>query len=132
MKFYRNLLMLTLPLVGLLALLQSIMGWYQQGNVIWFTLGFYVLLTVVSYEWTMRANKLKNSKFVGRFFLATVVRIILCGIFLAIYLIISENRDKIFVVTFMILYLFYTMFEIYHLVTKLRPEKNRQVDLPNH
>lgn len=132
MKFYRDLLFLTLPLVGLIALLQSIMSWYDQGNVIWFALGFYVVLTIVSYEWTLRANKLKNSKFVGRFFLTTILRIILCGIFLAIYLIISENRDKIFVVTFMILYLFYTMFEIYHLVTKLRPEKNRQVDLPNH
>lgn len=132
MKFYRDLVLLTVPLGIILAVMQSVFGWYDQGNVIWFTLGFYVVLTIVSYEWTLRANKLKNSKFVGRFFLATILRIILCGIFLAIYLIISENRDKIFVVTFMILYLFYTLFEIYHLVTKLRPEKNRQVDLPNH
>ncbi len=106
--------------------------WYDQGNTIWFALGFFIALTVFSYQWTMAANKLKNSKFVGRFFLALGLRIILCAIFLAIYLIISENRDQVFLVTFMILYLFYTLFEIYHLVTKLRTEKNSQVDSSNH
>lgn len=132
MKFYLQLVILTFVLFVPLALMKYGLDLYSQGNTIWFSLAFFTLLTIVSYQYTMSANKLKNSKFVTRFFVTTGIRIILCAIFLAIYLIISENRDKVFVVTFMILYLFYTMFEIYHLVTKLRPEKNSQVDSSNH
>lgn len=132
MKFYAQLIILTLVLTLILAGLKFGLDWYPQGNVIWFALGFFTLLTAVTFQWTVSASKLKNNAFVKRFFLNTGLRIFFCGVFLAIYLIISENRDKVFVVTFMLLYLFYTLFEIYHLVTKLRPEKNSQVDSANH
>lgn len=132
MKFYLYLLILTLFLAGLLAAAQTLLGWYGQGNLIWFALGFYVLLSVVSFQYTLSAKHLENNRFVGRFLMTTGMRIILCAIFLAIYLIISVEREQSFVLTFMCLYLFYTIFEIYHLVIKLRPEKKSEVESTSH
>ena len=132
MKFYKNLILLSALFVVLIALAQSFMGWYQQGFTIWYTLAFFIVLNIVSYQYTIAGRKMENNRFVSRFLLTTGIRIIFCAFFLAIYLIINEQRDQVFVVTFMMLYLFYTLFEIYHLVTKLRPEKTSEVESTNH
>ena len=51
------------------------------------------------------------------------MRFIFSIFFVVIYLMVNEVRDKIVIVNFLFLYLLFTTFELYHLVTKLRTEK---------
>ena len=122
LNFYQGLIALSVILGGVLAGLKYGMGYYEQGNYIWFALLFFVLLTWFSYSYTLGAKLEKNKLFTSRFFMTMGLRLIFTIIFLVIYLISNPQRDPIFVITFMILYLFYTMFEINHLVSKLRRE----------
>ena len=132
LKFPIYLLVFTFFLGGLLALFHSVADWYSNMNLIWATLAFFMVLSAGSYYYALAAREASNNRFVGRFLAVTGFRIILSAIFLAIYLIISAERDQVFVLTFMCLYLFFTIFEIYHLVTKLRPENKSEVESTSH
>ena len=98
-------------------------GWY------WGALGFYLLAGIVI---GMRTQKAVTSDSNSRFFTgvmgSTGLRMLLCIVFLAIYLMVSDLKSREFIVYYLILYLFYTMFEISQLVSKLRPEKRSSLD----
>ncbi len=62
----------------------------------------------------------KRDKFV-EFYLSTVVaRLILCVIFVGVYLYLEVDQIEVFIANFFALYLFYTIFEIYGLYRNLR------------
>jgi amino acid permease len=69
-----------------------------------------------------------NSQFFAGIMGSIGIRMLLCVVFLAIYLMVSDLKSNEFVVYYLILYLFYTIFEIYQLVSKLRHEKETKVD----
>ena len=101
-------------MAGLLAAAQTLLGWYGQGNLIWFALGFYVLLSVVSFQYTLSAKHLENNRFVGRFLMTTGMRIILCAIFIRdstctifIYILHEQFLYMILYVQFLYTILFY-------------------------
>ena len=122
LDFNRALVVISLICAAIIAGLKYGMNFYDQGNYIWYALAFFVLLTWFSYHYTAQAKMEKNRFFTNRFFLTMGIRLILTILFLLIYLISNPQRDPIFVISFMLLYLFYTMFEINYLVSKLRRE----------
>lgn len=62
----------------------------------------------------------KRDKFV-EFYLSTVVaRLLLCVIFVGVYLYLGVDQIEVFIANFFALYLFYTIFEIYGLYRNLR------------
>jgi uncharacterized membrane protein len=69
-----------------------------------------------------------NSRFFTGVMGAIGIRMLLCLVFLAIYLIVSDIKSKEFIVFYLSLYLFYTIFEISQLVSKLRTEKSGNLD----
>lgn len=119
--FYTHLGILSAICGAILAGLKYGLSFYE-GPQIWYALLFFIVLTVFSYSYVASAKKQDNNFFVKRFFITMGLRLIFCIIFLVIYMISRPEREPIFVLTFMILYLFYTMFEIYYLVSKLRRE----------
>jgi uncharacterized membrane protein YagU involved in acid resistance len=58
----------------------------------------------------------------------TGIRMLFSIIFIAIYLIVSDINSNLFIGYYLFLYLLFTIFEIYHLVHKLRTEKNTNKD----
>lgn len=60
---------------------------------------------------------------------ASALRFFLSVLFVLSYLIISDKKDVPFVILFMSMYFFFTMFEIIHLVAKLRAEKNSRIEV---
>lgn len=100
-------------------------------NWVWGSIAFFTVLSWTSFFIVFKAKEMEHNKFIGRFLFVTIFRIIISGLFIAIYLIINAERDKAFVVSILLLYLFYTLFEIYHLVTKLRAEKYTPVEHTN-
>ena len=128
MKFYLKLILLT---VILLVLTAGYLYIFEPGEDMWFwaSLSYYFVLGVLI-GW--KSQKAVLSKSNSRFFAGVMgsigIRMLLCVVFLAIYLMVSDLKSNEFVVYYLILYLFYTIFEIYQLVSKLRPEKETKVD----
>ena len=95
----------------------------------WVTLAFYLLVGIVI---SIRTQKAVTSESNSRFFTgvmgSTGIRMILCIGFLAIYLMVSDLKSREFIVFYLIAYLFYTIFEMSQLVSKLRPEKRSSLD----
>lgn len=101
----------------------------QETSWYWIALGFYAVMGVVIGRRSQSAVKSdSNSTFFTGVIGAIGLRLLLCVFFLAIYLIVSDLKSKTFIVYYLFLYLFYTIFEIYQLVSKLRPEKETKVD----
>lgn len=101
----------------------------QETYWYWIALGFYTVVGVVIGKRSQRAVlSASNSTFFTGVIGAIGIRLLLCVLFLAIYLIISDLKSKTFIIYFLILYLFYTIFEITQLVSKLRPEKSTSLD----
>lgn len=73
----------------------------------------------------------KAKTFLYAFGGASALRFFLSVLFIVSYLIFSDKRDVHFVVFFMVMYFFFTMFEIIHLVAKLRAEKNSRIEATN-
>ncbi len=106
---------------------------YCKGNEeqwwFWLALVFYYAVGIVIGLKTQRAVVSdSNSQFFTGIMGAIGIRMLLCLIFLAIYLMVSEIKSKEFIVFYLILYLFYTIFEISQLVSKLRAEKSSNLD----
>jgi hypothetical protein len=102
---------------------QKEQGWF------WGALGFYLVVGLVI---GLRTQKAVTSDSNSQFFTGVMgsigIRMLLCLFFISIYLIVSDLKSKEFVVYYLILYLFYTIFEISQLVSKLRPEKSSILD----
>ncbi len=126
-KFVFKLLILTL----ILAVLTFFMfRFIETSEQIWFwgSLAFFFALGVGISAISHRALKASNSAFFRGVMGAIGLRMMLGIFFLAIYLIVSEIKAKEFIVYYLILYLLFTIFEIYQLVAKLRPEINSELD----
>lgn len=101
----------------------------QETYWYWIALGFYTVVGVVIGKRSQRAVlSASNSTFFTGVIGAIGIRLLLCVLFLAIYMIISDLKSKTFIIYYLILYLFYTIFEITQLVSKLRPEKSTSLD----
>lgn len=101
----------------------------QETYWYWIALGLYTVVGVVIGKRSQRAVlSASNSTFFTGVIGAIGIRLLLCVLFLAIYLIISDLKSKTFIIYYLILYLFYTIFEITQLVSKLRPEKSTSLD----
>jgi len=128
MKFFLKLTLLT----SLLSLVTAVyLYFFEPGEDMWFwvSLSYYFILGIVIGRKTQKAVISKsNSQFFGGVMGSIGIRVLLCVVFLAIYLMVSDLKSKEFIVYYLILYLFYTIFEIYQLVSKLRPEKETKVD----
>lgn len=95
----------------------------------WSALIFYYVVGLLIGLKTQRAVvSTSNSRFFTGVMGAIGIRMLLCLVFLAIYLIISDIKSKEFIVFYLFLYLFYTIFEISQLVSKLRLEKSGNRD----
>jgi hypothetical protein len=121
-RFYTNLLILTATCAGILAA-ADMSGYTHIGMPGWLALLFFFLLTVIMVNMTIRAEAKSNSRFVTGTMGTKGLRMLLCILFIVVYLVTTPKRDVYFIVYFFILYLFFTMFEIVYLIYKLRADK---------
>jgi hypothetical protein len=86
----------------------------------WLILGFFVALSFLFHRVIAFGLREKQKNFIP-FYLSTVVlRLILSLIFIGIELYLGLQKQELFVLNFFVLYLFYTIFEIWNLSRKLR------------
>lgn len=86
----------------------------------WLILGFFVAFSFLFHRVIEFGLREKQKNFIP-FYLSTVVlRLILSLIFIGIVLYLGLQNPELFILNFFVLYLFYTIFEIWNLSRKLR------------
>lgn len=131
-SFLFKLTGLTLILSGIIFVLLNNVPAYNPGAFIWIAVTFFYLLTLLLYSMAMMGLKRSQKTFTVSVLGSMTLRFIFSILFLVIYLIINPEKNKAFIISFLLLYLFYTIFEIFQLVRKLRPEKSRDFDTTNN
>ena len=127
-KFISRLLILCL-IVGLLDIVyfyftnEPEQVWYWSALLYYLSLG----LIIGKRSHNAIANDSNSAFFMG-IMSGTGIRMLFSIIFIAIYLIVSDIKSNLFIGYYLFLYLLFTIFEIYHLVHKLRSEKNTNKD----
>lgn len=87
---------------------------------IWYILAFFLGVSVLIHRLMEIGFRNKRENFVPFYISTIVVRLLLCMIFVAFFLYRGVPDQKIFIINFLVLYLFYTGFEIYGLYSNLR------------
>jgi hypothetical protein len=86
----------------------------------WFILGFFFATYLLQHRLMEFGERDQNKNFVQFYLTSTVLRLLLSAIFFGLFLYIGVQNQKTFTITFIVLYLFYTCFEIYGISAKLR------------
>ena len=127
-KFISRLLILGL-IVGILDIVYFYFTNEPEQVWYWSVLLYYLLLGLIIGKRSHKAiANDSNSAFFMGIMSGTGIRMLFSIIFIAIYLIVSDIKSNLFIGYYLFLYLLFTIFEIYHLVHKLRTEKNTNKD----
>jgi hypothetical protein len=86
----------------------------------WFILAFFFAVYVFQHRLLEFGTDNDNKSFIQFFMASTVFRLVLSVVFVGLFLYFGIKNTKTFIITFIVLYLFYTCFEIYGISTKLR------------
>lgn len=124
-RFFRNLLLLTVLLYGILYLLHARFGTMVVHPLAAYTLGYFALLTAIIYWVTARLVRANPDNFMGAYFGSMVVRLLLSVGLVLLYLYRGGahegNGRWAFLGVFFLLYFIYTGFEIWAILSNLRP-----------
>ncbi|WP_242617342.1 hypothetical protein [Cecembia calidifontis] len=116
-----KLLLLTLTIAGLVYLIKEVfhLNWVHES--IWKIISFFLILTwltgifahyLLSISKENSANILMGT--IGIRFLASIA-------FVVVMLVLGQENLILFVINFFVIYLFYLLFDMYGLITNLRP-----------
>lgn len=101
----------------------------EQTNWFWIATIFFSGLSLLVGWISLRGITSKsNMVFMRSFFSALGIRMFFGLIFITIYLFAVAEKDNMFIGYFLFLYLFFTIFEIYQLLAKLRTEKKEYLE----
>ena len=78
---------------------------------------FFIAVTLISYYILIRAANLKFIRFLNYYLLLTVIKLFLFIAVLVIYLMLNKNDAVPFVLSFFLLYLCYTIFEVIEIIS---------------
>jgi hypothetical protein len=128
LSFPVKLLLLSISIAVLVKLTLTYLPNYNPGTFVWYALIFFTLLTYVIYMIASMGVNRGNKTFIYTAFGTMIIRLLASVFFIIIYLLVNQEKNLSFIVSFLSFYLFFTIFEIYHLVRKLRPEKSGGLD----
>jgi hypothetical protein len=109
---------LTAALEGITFGLQQTGKW--DLSLTFFAILWFALLNTIIFSISLLGFGRNDKMFMKAFYTGTYLQLFLSLSGVLIYLIFSKEKNKAFIVSYLLLYVFYTAFEIYHLVTTLR------------
>ena len=131
-KFSVRLIVFSAIIAGLSLIMQLVLPQYSSPALPFIVLFFFVVSLFTLYI-VLRDNIGKNERrFVSSYMLSRIIKFFSCILFLALYLVLCNEKDRIrFVVAFLIIYFLYSIFEVVILKKEnehLYPteEKNKQ------
>lgn len=86
----------------------------------WYILAFFFTVSILQHRIMSFGFQENRERFVQFYLVTAVLRLILCILFVAVFLYYKVEQPATFVITFFVLYLFYTFFEVLGLYRNLR------------
>ena len=126
-KFYTQLFLITL-ICGAILFISDVTGFTHIGIIGWIALGFFAILTTILTNMSLRSAAKSGSRFVTGVMGGVGLRMMFCVLFVIIYWVTAKERNTFFIIYFFILYLFFTVFEIKFLLSKLRPDNKNGIE----
>ena len=112
---------------AIISLFILLIKWQFPGKYIheavWGILVFYIILTVVLHSITVNSADKSNSAFMTAVFGSVGLKFLLGIAFMVFYLLNDKTNSIWFGINFIVIYLFFTAFEIYSLLRNLRALK---------
>ena len=127
MSFTRKLIIIT----GVIALLISLLIYATAYNVvhpyIWYMLLFFVFVTGFTFFITKKGFEEDEDNFQLYYFGSMAFRVVMCLAVVLLYVLFTKERHLQFAFNFFVLYFIFTGFEIYCILTNLRPISKKQL-----
>lgn len=123
-KLTLKLLIFSLLIAGIIYLLQEFIKPEWVHETMWIILSFFVLLTWLTGMFTHYLLAISKENAVSIILGGIVIRFLASIGFVAILLFIGVANLILFVVNFFIIYFFYLLFDIYTLISNLRPNSD--------
>ena len=121
MKFARNLALFSLFIGLIIWLLQYISEYKLVHPYVWFILAFFIFITAVTFYIIKFGLTEDENNFQLYYFGSMGFRVILSLGIVFVYVYLYKERQLQFVLNFFALYFLYTGFEIFSILTNLRP-----------
>jgi len=125
LKFLQHLLIYS-AILGAIAIILYLILPELITPVLPFLFLFFVAITLVSYYILLRSLKSKLSRFINTFLISTIVKLILYIGIMIVYVILNRSDAVRFMITFLILYLFYTIFEVVKMISLTRSQNQEK------
>ena len=115
-KFFKEfiiqetILAAAITLIGYLLFTTILESYYR--HIIPFLLVVVYLMTAAVHGFLLLTHKQEPEKFIRRFLLASGLKIVLYILFLVIYLLLFPENAAIFLLSFLFIYFFFTLFEV--------------------
>jgi hypothetical protein len=119
-----KLLVFSLLIAGIIYLLQEFIKPEWVHETMWIILSFFVILTWLTGMFTHYLLELSKENSVSIILGGIVIRFLASIGFVAILLFMGVENLILFVVNFFIIYFFYLLFDIYTLISNLRPNSD--------
>lgn len=123
-KLTFKLLFFSLILAGIIYLLQEFIMPEWVHATMWIILSFFVLLTWLTGMFSHYLLELSKENSVNILLGAMAIRFLASIGFVATLLFLGTENLILFVVNFFVIYFFYLLFDIYTLISNLRPNSN--------
>lgn len=125
-KFLRNVTFFAAG-VFVLALL---FNWLAPAEIVtpalYYMIAFFYALSVLVHFLLISASKKKFAHFNNRYMLATVVKLLLFMVILIVYVFVFPEDAVNFLITFLVLYVLFTGFEVFAIVQTTRKIKSEE------
>ena len=122
-SYFLRLFIFSALIAFLIIILKQLFPGKYIHEAIWLILIFYIALTAVIHYMTANAANKSNSSFVTAMFGSIGLKLLLSIAFLIFYLLNDRTNTVWFSINFIVLYLFFTAFEIYSILSNLRTLK---------
>ncbi len=119
-KFILKIIVLTLLVSGIASVLFSSVLQAYQLKAFPYQILLLAFATTVGHLLVVRASKLNTLKFSNAFMISVTLKLFIYILFMLIYLWIDHSQVIIFAVSFLILYLIYTLFEVSEILKFLK------------
>lgn len=123
-KLTLKLLIFSLLIAGIIYLLKEFIKPEWVHEMMWIILSFFVLLTWLTGMFTHYLLAISKENAVNIILGGIIIRFLASVGFVAILLFVGTENLILFVVNFFIIYFFYLLFDIYTLISNLRPNSD--------
>lgn len=116
-KYLVSLALFVTAIVTVLLLIEGKLTDWQQ-TLVWYILGYFVIITLVSHAGLERSTKARPQVFVRYYMASTSIRLLAHLIVIVSYAALNQSNARFFIIIFMIMYFVFTVFEVVYMMKK--------------